>query len=116
VPVLPGLNLSTAQIATELDRNQSDVHQMTGQMRHDMVTRKPLPIFIDAVECDEVSIVAGHKSKPYAVTQKGDADGADGADGSRASGDETRLLPEKPPIVGIIPRGGGVVIRMVANV
>jgi transposase len=113
VPVLPGLNLSTAQIATELDRNQSDVHQMTGQMRHDMVTRKPLPTFIDAVECDEVSIVAGHKSKPYAVTQKGDADGADG---SRASGDETRLLPEKPPIVGIIPRGGGVVIWMVENV
>ena len=59
-----GLNLSNAQIAKELDLNHSDVHQMTGQLRHGIVAKKPSPTLTAEVECDEVYIVAGHKGKP----------------------------------------------------
>ena len=83
-----GLNLSNAQLAKELDLNQSDVHQMTGQLRQGMVAKKPSPTLTAEVECDEVYIVAGHKGKSEAVAKRG---GADDADGSRASGDEARL-------------------------
>jgi transposase-like protein len=85
-----GLNLSTAQMAKELDRNQSDVHQLTGQLRQGSVAKQPSPTLTAAVECAEVYIVAGHPDKPDEVAKKG---GADGADGSRASGDGARLPP-----------------------
>ena len=38
-----GLNLSNHQMAKELDLNQSDVHQMTGQLRQGIVAKKPSP-------------------------------------------------------------------------
>lgn len=85
-----GLNLSNAQMAKELDLNQSDVHQMTSQLRQGIVAKKPAPTLTAEVECDEVYIVAGHKGKPDEVAKKG---GADGADGSRASGDGARWPP-----------------------
>ena len=85
-----GLNLSNAQMAKELDLHQSDVHQMTCQLRQGIVAKKPSPTLTDEVECDEVYIVAGHKGKPDEVAKKG---GADGADGSRASGDGARSPP-----------------------
>ena len=40
---LMGLNLSNAQMAKELDLNQSDVHQMTAQLRQGIVAKKPSP-------------------------------------------------------------------------
>jgi transposase-like protein len=92
-----GLNLSNAQIAKELDLNQSDVHQMTCQLRYGIVAKKPSPTLTDEVECDEVYIVAGHKGKPDAVAKKG---AADGADGPRASGDEARLPPRSRRFLG----------------
>ena len=92
-----GLNLSNAQIAKELDLHQSDVHQMTGQLRHGIVAKKPSPTLTDEVECDEVYLVAGHKGKPDAVAKKGDADGADGLG---ASGDEARLPPRSRRFLG----------------
>jgi transposase-like protein len=82
-----GLNLSNHQIAQELDLNKDDVHQMTCQLRQGLVAQKPRPTFNHEVECDEVSIVAGHKGKPDAVAKKG---GADGAGGSRGSADGAR--------------------------
>ena len=85
-----GLNLSKAQMAKELDLNQSDVHQMTGQLRPAIVYKKPSPTLTDEGACDEVYLVAGHQGKPDEVANKG---GADGADGSRASGDGARLPP-----------------------
>lgn len=87
-----GLTLSTAQMAKELDLNQSDVHQMTSQLRPGMVAKKPSPTLTAEGECDEVSIVAGHKGQPDEVAKTG---GADGADGSRASGDGARLPPRR---------------------
>jgi hypothetical protein len=85
-----GLNLSHAQMAKALDLNQSDVQQMTCQLRQGMVAKKPSPAFTDEGEGDTGSIVAGHKGKPDEVANKG---GADGADGSRASGDGARWPP-----------------------
>ena len=92
-----GLNLSNAQMAKELDLHPSDVHQMTCQLRHGIVAKKPSPTFTDEVEGDEVYIVAGHKGKPDAVAKKGDADGADGLG---ASGDEARLPPRSRRFLG----------------
>jgi hypothetical protein len=85
-----GLNLLKAHMAKELDLNQSDLHQLTCQLRRGMVAKKPAPTLTDEVEGDEVSIVAGHTGKPDEVAKKG---GADGADGFRASGDGARLPP-----------------------
>lgn len=79
-----GLNLSNQQIAQELDLHPSDVHQMTSQLRHGIVSKKPVPTLSAEVECDEVYIVAGHKGKPDEVVKKG---GAAGAGDSRASAD-----------------------------
>jgi transposase-like protein len=82
-----GLNLSNHQIAQELDLNSSDVHQRTCQLRQGIVAQKSTATLSGEVECDEVSIVAGHKGKPDDVANKGDAGGADG---SRASADGAR--------------------------
>jgi hypothetical protein len=82
-----GLNLSHHPIAQELDLNSPDVHQMTCQLRQGIVAQKSTATSSGKVECDEVSIVAGHKGKPDEVAKKG---GADDADGSRASADGAR--------------------------
>ena len=66
-----GLNLSNRQIARELDLNTSDVQQMTHQLRQGVVVRKPEVKLAEAVECDEVYVVAGHKGHPGAVKKKG---------------------------------------------
>lgn len=83
-----GLNLSNHQIAHELDLNKDDIQQMTGQLRQGIVAKRPPPTLSDAVECDEVYIVAGHKGKPDEVTKKGVAAGVGG---SRASAAEEHL-------------------------
>jgi transposase-like protein len=66
-----GLNLSNHQIAHALDLNKDDAQQMTSQLRQGIVLKKTSPTFTDEVECDEVSIVAGHKGKPDEVVKKG---------------------------------------------
>ena len=77
-----GLNLSNHQIAQELDLNKDDAHQMTCQLRQGIVRKKPSPTLTDEVECDEVSIVAGHKGKPDEVEKKGGTVGADDSKGN----------------------------------
>jgi DNA-binding transcriptional regulator LsrR (DeoR family) len=77
-----GLNLSNHQIAQELDLNKDDVQQMTSQLRQGIVRKKPAPTLTDEVECDEVSIVAGHKGQPEAVVKKGGAAGGDDSRGN----------------------------------
>ena len=62
-----GLNLSNSQIAKELDLNKDDVHTMAFQLREGVVERKPETLLCEAVECDEVYVVAGHKGHPAAV-------------------------------------------------
>jgi transposase-like protein len=65
------------------------------------------------VECDEVYIVAGHKGHPEAVLQQGRPGRRRRLKGAPGRG---TLEKEKPPILGMIQRGGEVVIRMLANV
>ena len=65
------------------------------------------------IECDEVYVVAGHKGQPNAVAQKGRPGRRRRLKGKRGRG---TLAEEKPPILGILQRGGQVVIQMLENV
>ena len=67
---LMSLNLSSLQIANELDLNKSDGHKMTEQLRPSVCSKKPKVKLSGEVECDEVYIVAGHKGQPEQVKKK----------------------------------------------
>lgn len=62
---------------------------------------------------DEVYVVAGHKGNPAAVARKGRQGRRRRLKGQRGRG---TLAQEKPPIFGMLQRGGEVVIQMLANV
>jgi len=108
-----GLNQSNLQIAQELQLNKDDVQVMTSQLRTGIVTKKPVVTLQQSVECDEVYVVAGHKGNAAAVRQKGRKGRRNRLKGSRGRG---TLAKEKPPIFGMIQRGGEVVIHMLENV
>ena len=73
-----GLNLSTLQIAKELDMDRNDVQAMVQLLRQGIVDRRPAVVLDGEVECDEVYVVAGHKGNPVAVKKKvGSADAGD---------------------------------------
>lgn len=65
-----GLNLSSEQIAQELDLDKDDVYQMTMQLRSGIVDKKPEEQLSGEVECDEVYVSAGHKGQPEIVKKK----------------------------------------------
>jgi transposase-like protein len=65
------------------------------------------------VEFDELYVVAGHKGQPQAVKQAGRQGRPRRLKGKRGRG---TLATEKPPILGMVARGGAVVIRMLENV
>lgn len=67
---LMGLNLSSLQIANELDLNRNDVKNMVDQLRKGIVDAQPVVQLEGEVELDEVYIVAGHKGNPEAVKKK----------------------------------------------
>lgn len=110
---LMGLNLSNQQIAQELELNKDDVQVMTSQLRGRVVEKKPTVILAGTVECDEVYVIAGHKGHPEAVRAQGRPGRRRRLKGCRGRG---TLSQEKPPIFGMIQRGGQVVIRMLENV
>jgi len=103
-----GLNLSNSQIARELDLDKDDVQAMALQRRDGIVEHKPTARLEGIVECDEVYIVAGHKGQPSGVKKrrKGRRNRLKGARGRGT------LAKEKPPIFGMIQRGGQVGIRI----
>ena len=68
-----GLNLSSLQIARELDLSPSDARAMVQQLRRGIVDRQPEVVLCGEVECDEVYVVAGHKGHPEAVKKKGES-------------------------------------------
>jgi hypothetical protein len=107
-----GLNLSNSRIARELDLNISDTQQMTKLLRSGIVKNKPEVILDGEVECDEVYVVAGHKCQPDAV-KKGRKGRRNRLKDARGRG---MLKKEKPPVFGMIQRGGQVVIKMLPNV
>lgn len=75
---LMGLNLSTHQIAKELDLNKDDAQQMTSQLRSGIVKKKPEVTLSGEVECDELYLIAGFKGQPAEVKKRGDSAVLDG--------------------------------------
>lgn len=65
------------------------------------------------VECDEVYVVAGHKGNQAKVLASCREPRRNRLRGARGRG---TLATEKPPIFGMIQRGGEVVIQMLPNV
>ena len=65
-----GLNLSTLQIAQELELNKDDAQYMAETLRSGIVEKKLDTELSGEVECDEVYVVAGHKGNPAAVKKK----------------------------------------------
>ena len=64
------------------------------------------------VECDEAYVVAGHTGQPEVVKSKGAKAVAVDAKANPAS----TMEKERPPVFGMIERGGQVVINLLANV
>jgi len=73
-----GLNLSTRQIAQELNLNKDDAQHMAEVLRSGVVEKKPETVLSGEVECDEVYVVAGHKGQLLAVKKRTGKDGATG--------------------------------------
>ena len=65
-----GLNLSTSQIAKELNLNKDDAQKMAITLREGIIDKKEDTKLSGKVECDEVYIVAGHKGNASAVKKR----------------------------------------------
>jgi hypothetical protein len=68
---LMGLNLSSEQIAQELDLDKDDVYQMRMQLRQGIVDNNSEVQLSGEVECDQVYVSAGHQGQPEIVKKKG---------------------------------------------
>ena len=108
---LLGLNVSNAQIAQELDLCASDSQRMAEQLRQEVVRHKPPVQLAGEVECDEVTVVAGHKGIPAAIKNRDPR--RNRLKGARGRG---TLATEKPPVFGMVQRDGQVRIVMLPNV
>src|SRR3954467_9463024 len=107
-----GLNLSNRQIALELGLGPPHVQAMTEQLRRGLVAKAPAARLEGEVEVDEGYGVAGHKGQPAAVAKRGRSDAVASWPARQAG---ARWRRDKPPILGLIQRGGPVVLHMVAN-
>jgi len=67
----------------------------------------------DEVECDEAYVIAGHKGQPEVVRSKGRQGRRRRLQGHSGRG---TLEKERPPVFGMMQRGGQVVINLLANV
>ena len=65
------------------------------------------------VECDEAYVIAGHKGQPEVVKSKGRQGRRRRLKGKAGRG---TLEKERPPVFGMMQRGGQVVINLLANV
>jgi transposase-like protein len=108
-----GLDLSNRQIAAELGLDQKVVHQMATSVRKAIYSKKPQPRLSGIAECDEAYFVAGHKGHPEAVRRKNRVGRRRRLKGARG---RSTLEKEKPPIFGMVQRGGDVAIFMLPNV
>ena len=70
-------------------------------------------ILSNEVECDEASVVAGHKGQPEVVKSK-ERKGRRRRRKSKAG--RSTMEKEKPPVFGMIERGGQVVVHLLSNV
>ena len=65
------------------------------------------------MECDEAYVIAGHKGQPEVVKHKGRKGRRRRRKGKAGRG---TMEKERPPVFGMIERGGQVVINLLANV
>jgi transposase-like protein len=65
------------------------------------------------VECDEAYVIAGHKGQPEVVKSKGRPGRRRRLQGKSGRGTREK---ERPPVFGMMQRGGQVVINLLANV
>ena len=65
------------------------------------------------VECDEAYVIAGHKGQPEVVQNKGRKGRRRRLEGTCGRGTWAK---ERPPVFGMMQRGGQVVINLLANV
>ena len=65
------------------------------------------------VECDEAYVLAGHKGQPEVVKSKGRKGRRRRLKGQTGRG---TLEKERPPVFGMMQRGGQVVINLMTNV
>ena len=65
------------------------------------------------MEADEAYVIAGHKGQPEVVKQKGRKGRRRRLKGKRGRG---TMEKERPPVFGMIQRGGQVVINLLDNV
>ena len=70
-------------------------------------------ILSNEVECDEAYVVAGHKGQPEVVKSKERTGRRRRLQGKAGRG---TLEKERPPVFGMMQRGGQVVINLLANV
>jgi hypothetical protein len=107
-----GLNLSNQQIALELGLNKDDVQAMTTQLREGIMQAEPEVQLEGVIEVDECMSPQGIKAT-LKQPKKGRPPRRQRLKGKRGRG---RLESEKPPILGLLERGGRVVLKMLANV
>ncbi len=108
---LMGLNLSNRQIAKELKLDESAGQAMADQLRSGIVKRRSKARMSGVVECDELYVTAGHKGRPDKIRERAPRR-------RRLKGAPGRgtLKKEKPPIFGMLERGGEVRLVMLENV
>jgi hypothetical protein len=70
-------------------------------------------ILSNEVECDEAYVIAGHKRQPAVVKHKGSKGRRRRRKGKGGRG---TMEKERPPVFGMMERGGQVVIHLLANV
>src|SRR5207248_8828661 len=73
---------------------------------------KPPVTLSNKVECDEAYVIAGHKGQPEVVKHKGRT----GRRRRKGKGGRGTMEKERPPVFGMMERGGQVVINLLANV
>ncbi|MFM8444695.1 MAG: hypothetical protein ACKN9W_15330 [Methylococcus sp.] len=107
-----GLNLSNQPIGQELGLNKDDIQRLASQRRAGIGAAPPDVKWSGEGECDELYRVAGDQGNPVAVKKgrKGRLRRLQGACGRGT------LEKEKPPVFGMIQRGGDGVIKMLENV
>ena len=83
------------------------------QAQFAILEKKPAVILSNEGECDEASVVAGHKGQPEIVKSKGRKSRRRRRKSKSGRG---TMAKEKPPVFGRIERGGQVVMHLLAHV
>jgi transposase-like protein len=108
-----GLNLSNRQIAAELDVHEDVAQEMCTHLRRGLCVHLPTVPLTDLVEIDEVYLIAGHKGQPAAVREAGRPGRRRGAHCARGRG---TMAKDKPPVLGLIQRDGGLRLALLSDV